>query len=100
MKLTTYNALCDTADAPARGSFTVVPTDTVGAYFTEDNVTAVARQLIVFSAGTVKFRSADGVDDTWTIGAGAAFPVAIRIAVVQVYATGTSVTAGDIKALW
>jgi hypothetical protein len=104
MKLSTFNALRDnTAEATGCGSFTVTYTDTAGAYFTEGSGVlaeyAVARQLVVFSAGDVHFLGADGVEDTWTIGGGSAFPVVIPVAVLQVFATGTSVAAGDIKGI-
>lgn len=100
MKLSTFNALfAEDATAPARGSFVVVPTDTVEAYFTEGGETAVSRGLAVFSAGTVRFIGADGTTDTWTLGAGFTFPVTIPVAVKQVLATGTTVAAGGIRGL-
>lgn len=100
MKLTTYNAISgDFPDAPARGSFTVTPTDVAAAYFTEEGETAVARSLLVFASGTVHFLGADGVEDTWTLGASVSYPFLIPVAIKQVFATGTTVGAGSIKGL-
>jgi hypothetical protein len=81
---------------PALGSKTVVPSDTSGA---EIYAGEYARSLMVFSAGTVCFTGVDGADDTWTFGASMPYPQMIPVAVVNVKAAGTSVSAGDIKAL-
>lgn len=98
MKLSTFNALLDSDMSEfGRGSATVVPDDDND--FLEDGVTAVARRLMVFGAGTVHFLGADNEEDTWTIGAGASFPVDIPVAVRRVYENST-VAAGNIKAIW
>lgn len=98
MKLSTFNAQFDTDSAgPGRGSATVVPDDDND--FAEDGEPAVARRLIVFAAGTVHFLGADGVEDTWTFTSGMGFPMEIPVAVKRVYEDST-VTAGNIKAIW
>jgi len=98
MKLSTFNAQFDTDSAgPGRGSATVVPDDDND--FTEDGEAAVARRLVVFAEGTVHFLGADGEEDTWTLTADMAYPLEIPVAVKRVYEDST-VTAGNIKAIW
>ncbi|WP_439624081.1 spike base protein, RCAP_Rcc01079 family [Gemmata sp.] len=80
--------------APGYGSKTVVPSDTDPIYVGE-----YARELVVFSAGAVCFVGADGATDTWTFTSGMGYPQRINIAVTKVKATGTTVIAGDIKAI-
>lgn len=82
------------ATKPGLGSKTVVPSDTVDIYEGE-----YARELVVFSEGDVCFVGADGVEDTWTFTADMGYPQRINVAVTKVKATGTDVTAGDIKAI-
>ncbi len=79
--------------SPGFGSATVVPSDSV-------DLPQLARALAVFGAGTVTFTGADGVDDTWTFTSTTGFPQMIPVAVSRVKATGTTVAAGNIKAIW
>jgi hypothetical protein len=80
--------------APGYGSKTVVPSDTEPIYAEE-----YSRWLVVFSAGAVSFVGADGATDTWTLTGGMSYPQRIHIAMSKVLATGTTVAAGDIKAV-
>jgi len=100
MKLTTFNSQFDTDSAgPGRGSATVVPDDGAEFGFTEDDVEAVARRLVVFGEGTVHFLGADNEEDTWTFTSDMSYPVEIPVAVKRVY-EDSSVAAGNIKAIW
>lgn len=76
------------------GSKTVVPSDSADVYDGE-----FTRALVVFSDGDVAFVGADGAADTWTFTASMSFPQLIPVAVSKVKATGTTVGAGDIKAI-
>jgi len=82
------------ATKPGIGSKTVTPSDTAEVY-TGD----FARQLVVFAAGAVCFVGADGVEDTWTFTEDMAYPQRVEVAVSKVKATGTTVAAGNIKAI-
>jgi hypothetical protein len=82
--------------SPGLGSKTVTPSDTA-----TDEIWPgeVARQLVVFSAGDVCFVGIDGETDTWTFTEDMSYPQTIDVFVKRVKATGTDVTAGDIKAI-
>lgn len=82
------------AAKPGTGSTTVTPSDSADIYTGE-----FARELVVFSAGAVCFVGADGATDTWTFTSGMSYPQRINVAVSKVKSTGTTVTAGDIKAI-
>ena len=82
------------AAKPGLGSVTVTPSDADEIYPGD-----VARSLAVFSAGDVCFVGADGATDTWTFTSSMSFPQLIPVAVAKVKATGTTVAAGDIKAI-
>lgn len=93
MKLNSYREKTDPT-APGRGSKTVVPSDTDDIWTGE-----VAVQLKVFSDGAVCFIGSDGVEDTWTFTTDMSYPQVIDVAVLKVKSTGTTVTAGGIKAI-
>lgn len=93
MNINSYREKTDPT-APGRGSKTVVPSDTADIWTGE-----VAVQLQVFSDGAVCFVGSDGVEDTWTFTEDMSYPQVIPIAVMRVKTTGTTVTAGDIKAI-
>lgn len=59
----------------------------------------VAHALVVFEAGDVTFTGADGADDTWAVPSGT-LPYLIPVATVRVKATGTTVPAGKVKAIF
>lgn len=54
--------------------------------------------LMVLAAGDVKFTAINGETDTWTIPT-AALPYKMDIAVLRVWDTGTTVSAGNVKGL-
>lgn len=80
--------------SPGQGSKTVVPSDADEIYPGE-----YARQLLVFAAGDVVIVGADGAEDTWTFTSDMSFPQPIDVAASKVKSTGTTVAAGNIKAL-
>ncbi len=100
MRLSDFQAL-STSDAvgPGTGSATVVPSNTVN-FVNAGGEALVARRLEVFSDGTVSFVGCDGVTDTRTFTSSMSYPQIILVATIRVNATGTSVTAGNIKAIW
>ena len=83
------------ATAPGAGSQTVVPSDTASVFAGE-----YARMLVIFGAGAICFVAADGVSDTWTFTSSMSYPQYVfGIAIDKVMSTGTSVAAGNIKAI-
>lgn len=93
MKATACEATTDPTK-PGMGSKTVTYSDTADIYDGE-----YARQLVVFSDGDVAFVGADDAVDTWTFTAAMVFPQVIPVLVKRVKFTGTTVSAGDIKAI-
>lgn len=99
MKISTFAALVgDDNTIPGLGSATVVPHDT--ADFTDQaGNRLVARALEILASGDVTFVGYDGSEDTRTV-TDAMVPYLLPVAVVRVTATGTTVAAGSIKAIW
>ena len=89
------------AGAESQGMGSSTPTRSDSANFTDGSGNAiVARQLLVFAAGDVKFRGLDGVDDTYTFGASVSYPQTINVFTIRLWSTGTTVAAGSVKAIW
>lgn len=82
------------ATKPGLGSKTVVPSDTADIYDGE-----YSRELVVFALGAVCFVGVDGAEDTWTFTSDMSYPQRVEVAMSKVKATGTTVTAGNIKAI-
>lgn len=94
MKIASFIDAAEDPTRPGLGSKTVEPSDAADVWEGE-----YARQLVVFAEGAVCFVGADGVTDTWTFTSDMGYPQVIPVAVSKVKSTGTTVGAGNIKAV-
>jgi hypothetical protein len=91
MLIADYQTIGPGPTAPGRGSEQPTLHDT-------NDFEHVARSIVVFAAGTVKFTSIDDMTDTWTIPA-AAVPYTIPVAAKRIWTNGTTVTAANLRVL-
>lgn len=57
----------------------------------------VSRGVLLFADGTIKFDTATGQTETWTIPATASFPFMIPVYVKRIYDTDTSISDANIR---